>query len=540
MHRRTSLLSGLSALVVLGVAGQSWGDEGKLRITGYVQNQTGVFISRDKTSFETFDAYPYPTNHGDKFGKLSMLRNTLLLDADYRPLFWLRFKAVFRGVFGPPLSADAEAQTPNVPGGTKWAQKREDYVAEHFYNRAELREVYVDLRPHRYVLVRLGRQLVGWGETGQYRLLDVVNPVDSTWHFGALESFEDQRIPLFVLRMVVDVPKAHGGVDIVYVPMVPFLDRSEDTVSVPLTLVGAWGLPISPRQGDASVSSSKIRNRVFEYPDQKLQNGRAGARWFGEIGPLTYSLIYFYGHQLSPPIPKYYVTGDFRGVDVTLDFPRQHQFGFSLQGVLPFPASTMLRAEMLFEPDRTYPCYSELKKPYKPPTPEDPTNIAQFLRKEKFTINYAITIQQPLKVKFLNPREVFVLALQFYHSFIPTLKASSLERCASNEGDCILEVPGFDSTLMRKHHFRLGGSLQTSYLRGMITPKFSFAWVFAENGFKEDFKDGGALISVGLDFALKNFKVGVALNEFLGKDPYYGMGFFRDRDEVNIKVRYQF
>lgn len=540
MHRARASISFLTTLFLIGSAPESRGDEGTLRITGYVQNQTGIFIAPDKTRFETFDGYPYPTNHGDKFGKLSMLRNTFLLDADYKPFSWLGFKAVFRGVFGPSLSADAEAQTPNVPGGTKWPQKRQEYVAEHFYNRAELREVYVDLRPHKYLFIRLGRQLVGWGETGQYRLLDVINPVDSTWHFGALESFEDQRIPLFMLRIVVDVPWAKGGLDTVYIPMAPYLDRSEDTVTVPLTLVGAWGLPISPRQGDASVSSSKIRKRIFEYPDQRLQNGRAGVRWLGELGPLTYSLVYFYGHQLSPPIPKYYVTGDFSGVDVTLDFPRQHLFGFSVQSVLPFPLSTMLRAEMLFEPDRTYPCYSELKMPYKPPTPEDPTNIAKFVRKEKFTINYALTVQQPLKIRPLNSAEVFVLALQFYHSFIPKLKASSLERCASAEGDCILEIPGFDSTLMRKHHFRLGGSLQTSYLRGIITPRFRFAWVFAANGFMEDFKDGGALLSIGVDFALKNFKVGVELNEFLGKDPYFGMGFFRDRDEVNLKLRYQF
>ncbi len=518
-----------------------------IRIHGFVQNQTGVFIAPDKSATEEYQADPdapgerFPSNHGDKLGRLSMLRNTLQLEADFAPLPWLGLHATFRGVTGPPLAADRDAQVPHIPGWRVAREQREDYVAEHFYNEADLREFYLDLRPIEVWSLRIGRQQVAWGEAGQYRLLDCVNPLDSTWHFGALESFEDQRIPLWMVRSVVEVPPLLGALEVVWVPMLPVIERPEDTVTVPLTMVGAWGLPPAPRQGDVSVTTAKIRQRVFRYPEQHPRNSRAGARWVGEIGNFAYSLVYFYGHQLSPPIPDRFIVGDWSGVDVELTFPRQHMVGFSVQTALPFPVSTLLRLETLLEPDRTYPMYSELKTLEKEPTAQDPRTIARFDRKKKFTLNYALTVQQPAVLRFLNPDDVVVLALQFFHSYLADFRPSSLGGCALMRGDCILEVPGYDSTLMRRHHFRLGGSLFTSYLHGMVTPRVSWAWLFAADGWRENFKDGGGFLSVGVDLAFgRHWRLGVAVNQFFGKDPYYGMGFFRDRDEVNVKVRYQF
>lgn len=518
-----------------------------VRVHGFVQNQTGVFIAPDRSATEEYQAYPgaprerFPSDHGDKLGRLSMLRNTLQIEADWAPRRWLALHATFRGVTGPPLAADRDAQPPHIPGDLAVPDQRRDWVAEHFYNEADLRELYLDLRPFELWSLRVGRQQVAWGEAGQYRLLDCVNPMDSTWHFGPLESFEDQRIPLWMVRSLVDVPPLAGALEVVWVPMVPVIERAGDTVTVPLIQVGAWGLPPTPRQGDVSVTTSKIRRRVFRYPDQTPANSRAGARWIGEIGNFSYSLVYFYGHQLSPPIPDRYIVGDWRGVDVELTFPRQHLAGFSLQTALPFPVSTLLRFEMLVEPDRTYPMYSELKKLEQEPTTADPRTIARFERKRKFTLDYAFTIQQPAVLRFLNPDDVVVFALQFFHSWIADFEPASVADCASVKGDCILEVPGYDSTLMRRHHFRLGGSLFTSYLNGTITPRVSGAWVFAADGWRKNFKDGGGFLSVGVDLAFgRHWRLGLAVNQFFGDDPYYGVGFFRDRDEVNLRVRYQF
>ena len=83
---------------------------------------------------------------------------------------------------------------------------------------------------------------VAWGEIGQYRLLDVVNPSNDTWHFGPLESFEDTRIPLWIVKGLVEFPSIDHSLEIVWLPGI---DRPQDMVTVPLSFVGAWGPPRS-------------------------------------------------------------------------------------------------------------------------------------------------------------------------------------------------------------------------------------------------------------------------------------------------------
>ena len=60
---------------------------------------------------------------------------------------------------------------------------------------AKLREGYFDFVLPPFSL-RLGRQQVVWGETDGFRALDVINPLDLSWHWSR-EYWEDIRIPLF-------------------------------------------------------------------------------------------------------------------------------------------------------------------------------------------------------------------------------------------------------------------------------------------------------------------------------------------------------
>ncbi|MBM4394832.1 MAG: hypothetical protein FJ087_03970 [Deltaproteobacteria bacterium] len=517
-------------------------------VQGFVQNQTGVFVAPDESAEREYRPEPtvpgtmFPSNHGDRLGRLSMLRNTLQLEADWHPHRRFSLHAIVRGVVSLPLSVDREAQVPDA-GYLSEPERRVRWVSERFYQEADLREIWLDWTPHDLVTLRLGRQLVAWGESGQARLRDVVNPIDSTWHFGALESFEDQRLPLWMLRAMVEVPPLRGALDVVWIPMVPFVERPEDTVTTPLTFVGAWGLPQPPLQGDTSVMPQKIHSKVFGYPEQTPESSRVGARWRGEVGPIAYSLMYFWGHQLTPPIPAYYVTSTGGINDVWVRFPRMHVAGLSLEYNVPFPVSTMLKLEATVEPDRTYAPQSEADPAGFESLPDGSTKTI-FRPVEKFTANYALTIQQPAIVRFLNPSDVVVVALQFAHSFLPTF----------DKDEKLLEVPGYDSTLLTKHQFRLGGSIFTSYLHGMITPRITGAWLFGYDGLRQGFdkdnlssfedvafRNAGGFLSVSCQFAFgDHWRMLLALNQFFGDDPYYGAGFYRDRDEVNLTVRYQF
>ncbi len=498
-------------------------DEPKFRIQGYIQSQGGIFFGWEKARLGSDGL---PIDHGGKLGKMSMFRNTLQLEADWTPSPKVSVHTILRGVRSLKLDVDRDAQVPHA-GYYGNANKTIDWVYDKYYNELDVRELYIDIEAADWLQFRVGRQQVSWGESGQYRTLDVVNPIDATWHFGPLESFEDQRIPLWIVKALVGVKALQGALEVVWVPM---LDRPEDTVTVPLTFVGAWGLPPvpgpeyygKPGRTDESVAPWKIYQKHFHYPGRDFKDSRIGARWQGELGNFTYSLVYFYTHQLSPPIPIKAVVpweaGD-RGVDVHVGFPRQHVAGISMETNLPYPLGTNLKAELSYEPNRTYPVHS-LK-------PRDvrvlPNNdVEQYYRNpQKHVLNYSVTLQQPALIRWLNPQQSVMFVVQFMHSAI----------LGFDKKDRMIDVPGYDTTTTNEHSFTLVGAVFTSYLHGRLTPRIVGAYL----------PNNGGFLSLQLGATLGNhWRMLLAVNQFFGGNPYRGIGLFRDRDEVNLQVRYQF
>ena len=68
-----------------------------------------------------------------------------------------------------------------------------------------LREAYIDAKlKDAPVSFRIGRQQVIWGESDQFRLMDIWNPLDVTWHFQQ-ESWDNIRIPLWLAKGLWDI-----------------------------------------------------------------------------------------------------------------------------------------------------------------------------------------------------------------------------------------------------------------------------------------------------------------------------------------------
>ena len=515
------------------------------KFNGFIQSQAGVFIAPDK---EAHAADGSPTNHGGKLGQLSMFRNTLQLEADYAPAPWVSLHAIFRGVRSLKVPADKDAQPPNPKRRTLTmdpntgvtsevfvpltADELREWVKDTYYTETDVRELYVDIEATDWLSFRVGKQQVSWGETGQYRLLDVVNPVDSTWHFGSLESFEDQRIPLWMLNTQIDIPPLQGNLQVIWIPM---LNSPEDHETVPLTFVGAWGLP-PPKE----VLLGKYRRKVFMWTDNDIKNSRAGARWKGEIGNFTYSLVYFYTHVISPPIPVWtrapFGSGD---VEVYSEFPRQHVAGLALETTLPNPVTLNVKFEAAFEPDRTYPVSTqkaqksfaaEKAQVFRGVAIDAFDGISLLDNPKKKVLSYAFTFQRPTAIRWLNPEQTTMFVFQFMHTHIFDWKKE----------DMIVEIPGYDTTPAREDSFKLIGAVFTSYLHGVLTPKVLAVFALGKMPGRDDVYQGG-FVSASLGLTLGNhWRAQVALNEFFGPDAYDGLGLFRDRDEVNLLVRYQF
>jgi len=531
------------------------------RVTAFLQNQTGVFVARDQAAF---DKDGNPTNHGGMFGKLSMSRFTFQATADWRPTPRVWTHLTLRVARSLATSADDDAQVPEGGyAGTKNAKRRREWVRDRYYNETSLREFFVNFRATPWLDLRLGKQLVAWGEAGSNRLMDVVNPVDATWHFGMFESFEDQRMPLWMVRVMADIPALRGGLDVVWVPMLPLFERGEDTVSVPLTFVGAFGLPTPPKQLNDSIGPKKIYSKTLDVPHEFGKDSRVGFRWKGQAGPhLGYSLMYWWGHQWTPPIPQYTLrpgTWDEASQDiqvtrgtyeVVLGFPRQHVIGLSLEGQVPFPLGTMLKLEAALEPSRTFARWSAAaqKDPEVIQRDGDWFEKVPFQARKLLVFNYQVTLQQPFWIRPVNREEPFLLVLQFRHQVIPSL--DDLDRDGA-----VVDVPGYDSTVVSKHQFQIVGALTSTFFQGIFTPRVAAGFIPKTTTWnvermgeiekwtlkRQSSRHGSGFASVALGFRLgDSMRAQVAYHHFFGDDPYDGLGFFRDRDEVNFTFRYQF
>lgn len=544
--RKTILL-----VILLGVClgGTVSAQDETFTVNGYLKLQSGVFMPllsdmfkpheneafiRTSTDIWTDQACDpianpskpcYPRDHGKDPGSLSMFRATAQIEADWRPHEAVNVHGILRGVRSLVTAADAWAQMPVFDESLSPYQRREkakDFVLNNYYKEFELREFYLDVYPSDWLSFRIGRQQVTWGETGQFRLLDVINPIDSTWHFGPLESFEDTRIPLWIVKGLWEFPSIDHSLELVWVPGI---DRPEDMVTTPLTFVGAWGVPYTN-----TPSPFIIKEKIFMYPENDIEDVmRVGLRWKGTLGTrLTYTLMYYYTHQVSPPIPMYFEMGrdalgryDSNNMErLFLGYPRQHIAGFSLDFTLEHPIGAVVKLEAAIEPDRMFPQTSTTYRK----TCDMDVGMCWFDNPRHVAVNYALVVMRPTMIRWLNPTQNFMMVFQFMHSMVPGM--------TEEDEELLVEVPGLNDYKTRKwDSMKFIFATFTQYLNGLLTPKLVVAYIYPDSAF----------ISAELAVRLgDHWRVRLQVNDFFGADPYKGVGLFRDRDEINLSILCQF
>lgn len=550
--RKTTLWALVVVFVLAGVVwAQDEDDEGsEFTLNGFVQSQGGIFISQYENKV---DGNGFPKEHGGLWGQPSMFRNTLQLELTWQPMGQVTLFALFRGVRSASLYADRFAQVPTMFADTSFnydpaiQRAKRHAVADKYYQENDLRELYVDIYPTDWWSLRLGKQQVAWGESANARLLDVINPVNSTWHLSVFEDYEDQRIPYWMGKTLFDIPPINASIEGVFVPLV---GPPEDRVTTPLTFVGAWGLPVN--QENEFQSGLKIVRKTMVYPEDNLTDARWGMRWKHIIGPFTYTLVYYHGHQMSPPIQKYAEqalkenAAGFQEVEVFLHFPKQEHYGLSWEWVTPQPVSTILRFEGTFLPGQYYPVNSNMSPGkgtsagqatvwYQSPTDPDKAQ-ADFHQERKDTYNYGFTVMRPTQIRFLNPTSSIIFQAQLIQSIVPDGPYIDEEFSdgtkKENESWYATSITGYDASKLTKINTTYAGGILTNYAHGLVSP-------FIVAVYNEDTKSG--LLSTSLNFTLGNsWRVKLAYNAIEGEHPYKGLGLFRDRDEVNLRIRYQF
>ncbi len=541
-------------------------DEPALRVYGSVKLQAGVFVplisditqrpkdenysNPDAENPQTCDPVKqpynacYPVDHAMEYGSMSMGRGTLQLEAEWQAHPDVVVFGILRGVRSMKLKADEEAQMPELhPDPLKRREVSMNWAHENYYTEFEMRELYIDAYPSDWFSVRLGRQQVAWGDLGQYRLLDVINPTDTTWHWGPSESFKDTRIPLWMAKALVEMPSIEHSVELVWAPL--FFDDPEDTVNVPLTFVSAWGLPYTNTPG-----SFIAHTKVFDYPGGHLEDMRGGFQWKGVFGAFNYSLVYFYTHQLTPPIPTYFIRQhpSLPKTDPTVDdldvfnmeFPRQHIAGFSMEYAFDNPIGMVAKLEAAVELPRTYPTmtttlatnsrkaedFSRKELAELGIDKDDVDSLSRFnpyYPEELIAVNYGIQLFRPTMLRFLNPTQNFLMVLQMLHTFIPGLTEDHEAQ--------LTQIPAYNDYKVQLHTFTFVFGTRTTYINGLLQPGLLVAFIPPDNGFYR--------LGTGIRFN-EVWNMSISLTDFFGGDPYKSVGIFRDRDEVNMSLTCQF
>lgn len=257
--------------------------------------------------------------------ELAMQRNTAQLEGKY---YFLRDRLAF-GRFG---TGPLEEATLTLIGRAVYDSVYDirDRYAEAFdhhekLNRKfqyKLREAFVDMVLPPFTL-RLGRQQVVWGETDNFRALDVINPLDLRWHAN-WEPWEDIRIPLWMARGIYDIGKfgwlEESFVEAVWIPwdFQPNKFGADPRRPWPFIGDGRFAVANSARVDDTLYH---LRTTVFDdKPSKKLKNGQAGARFKAIWGGVDFSLNYFYGFSADT------------GVKLRTDLSRVH--GDTLHSVI--------------------------------------------------------------------------------------------------------------------------------------------------------------------------------------------------------------
>ena len=165
----------------------------------------------------------------------------------------------------------------------------------------KLREIYTDLAIPPFSL-RLGRQQVTWGETDNFRALDVINPLDLRWHWSR-EAWEDVRIPLWMARAIYDIgkvgPLEESFVEAVWVPWDFQRNKLTTDPRRPWAFIGQG---LRKRANSVVINPHQPENQLFDLkttvldrkPDRALESSQAGMRFKGIWRGIDFSLNYYY------------------------------------------------------------------------------------------------------------------------------------------------------------------------------------------------------------------------------------------------------
>jgi hypothetical protein len=283
--------------------------DGRLQLYGFIESRAGAWTQSDPTRPIIIPGITQqPQDHG-----LAVWRSTLQLEADLRMTEWAELHSVIRLAYEPRYPVDKYANDGSQFGS--WRLPRGEYNEPPSTSEI-FREVWVraDVAPGQ--TLRIGRQIVNWGESLAFRVADVINPNDGRFSLFFLDP-QETRIPQWMMRGYHDFPTLPLSPAIEWVA-VPPLDPEHRRVNDLAPTGSRFAIPPEERPSRFPAfaglpglwtidrSASKGGAVDFRFLDQEMKDfpsgWRGGLRLRFSLGPAELAVFDWYGYPLLPVV----------------------------------------------------------------------------------------------------------------------------------------------------------------------------------------------------------------------------------------------
>lgn len=504
------------ALALLGSQSPSGATEFNLggkpvSLMGYVDQGVSINIGKGKS----FD---------NKDGLNSAVFSTLL-EADYRPA--PNLKVYVAGKFTadwayPLLGSDQEWK------GKEFDKSRDELFIDTGWDKM-LHEAYVTWSPGNFFL-RAGKQIVGWGETDGFRLMDQINPVDNRRGLGDVE-FENTIIPIWLVRADYHIqPQSRWlqdiGLETVFNPNARF--QPDRPIDLGNDVSGVWAPDVNPFPG-GQLGSTRYDNKAPH--DWERGGMEFGTRVKGVINDMIFSLNYFNGISngaqlrligapdvtiapldntpiLHLPLEQRYPRYQMVGATFTSDFPSVSSS--ALGGVAP-----VLRLEAARVFNNTMGVEGGFSGP----------PFERYIKKDE--LRYVVGVDWKVKADFLNPKAFFFFSGQFYHRKILDFEKDQTPA----EIAAKMDLKDFLGNV-KKDNYITTLLVNTTYLHNKLTPQIFWLRDMTLNG--NMFKP-----QITYDYSDKwHYTVGALFLD--GKISQKGFEPLKRKDQLFATVKYRF
>lgn len=477
----------------------------------------------------------------------------------------LTFRGEYEGIydFGPSEFRTAEANksldipllgppTPEEVGDQR-AKLREDAVS-----RARLFQAYVEA-DFGDLFVRFGRQILAWGETDAFRLLDNINPLDSSFG-GFLIPLDERRVPLDMLRLNYNLGYL-GPLTNAFVEGYVAIDDS--VAWDPGIPPGSpWGLPT------LGVPNS-ILVPVFQGPSRSFSDARGGFQMkfnlqAPAVGDVTFGLAHYYtfldipavkasvARGPIPGLPEFFPDGGLAEVEASA--PHTQITGATATFAVPsywarfigLGGQPIVRSEFAYfhdEPRFRQIDFEPLLLLRSEECRETPVGgVCSGKKRLGDSLNFVLGIDINQYIRWLNPNNSFLFSTQFFYKHLldPAKRRpipGFTERSGVVDGEVFpvpsfLYVPTLELDLV---HNPVDQYLQTllvatSYRSGQINPALIVIYDWY----------GGGVVQPQLTLSYDPFRFTMSYS-YIGASSLKGasgVSLLRDRDNVLFQLEY--